>query len=77
MNSSQSINKLFVLASVQENIILAMQDNEFKQMAKFKFNRAIKEIKSLNKFVNGVLDDNDINGFDEVTEKIMEVLNDT
>lgn len=71
---SAPINKLFILSNAQENIIMSIGDPELKQMAKHMFNRSVKEIKKLNKFVNAHLQEDEIVEFDEITDKVLQVL---
>jgi ABC-type Zn uptake system ZnuABC Zn-binding protein ZnuA len=73
--SATAINKLYILANMQENIILHMQDPEFKHLAKQNFNRVIKEVKKLNNFINTNLSDVEAEGIDTITEEVETIFN--
>lgn len=75
MTPSQQINKLFILANLQENIIMQMDNSEFKQLAKQQFNKSIREIKRLNRFINDNLNDQEIEGIDNITDEVNNIFN--
>jgi hypothetical protein len=67
---SKAVNKLFILASLQENIILKMTKQGLRHGIKQKFNRIHRDISQLNRLVNKTLGDEELEGFDAITEKI-------
>lgn len=69
-----SVNQLFILASIQENIIMNMHEPRFKHLMKKRFNLVIKEIKVLNRFVNKTLVEEEMDGFDAITEEVCNML---
>jgi len=74
MTPAQQINKLFILANLQENIIMQIKEPQYRHLAKQHFGKAIREIKLLNKFVNNHLTPEEVEGFDKLTEMIDELL---
>jgi len=71
--SAKAINKLYLMANLMENILMTIP-NPYKQLTKQQFNKVIKEVKRLNKFVNGTLSDTEIEGIDTITEEFDEML---
>jgi len=71
--SAKAINKLYLMANLMENILMTIP-NPYKQLTKQQFNKVIKEVKRLNKFVNGTLSDTEIEGIDTITEEFNEML---
>ena len=71
--SAKAINKLYLMANLMENILMTIP-NPYKQLTKQQFNKVIKEVKRLNKFVNGTLSDTEIEGIDAITEEFNEML---
>ena len=71
--SAKAINKLYLMANLMENILMTIP-NPYKQLTKQQFNKVIKEVKRLNKFVNGTLSDTEIDGIDAITEEFNEML---
>jgi len=65
-----AVNKLFILASLQENIILSMPDQGLKHEIKQRFNRIHSEVTKLNAMVNSNLADEELEGFDLITDAI-------
>ena len=61
------------MANLMENILMTIP-NPYKQLTKQQFNKVIKEVKRLNKFVNGTLSDTEIDGIDAITEEFNEML---
>jgi len=61
------------MANLMENILMTIP-NPYKQLTKQQFNKVIKEVKRLNKFVNGTLSDTEIEGIDTITEEFNEML---
>ena len=71
--AAKAINKLYLMANLMENILMTIP-NPYKQLTKQQFNKVIKEVKRLNKFVNGTLSDTEIDGIDAITEEFNEML---
>ena len=69
---SIAVNKLFILASYQENIMMQV-DIQLRHDVKRRFNRIHKDIKKLNALVNKHLHGEEMEGFDLITEKIDEL----
>jgi hypothetical protein len=67
---SMAVNKLFVLASLQEDIMIETPQLLMKHEIKYRFNKIYAEVKKLNKLVNNVMCEEDIDGFDLITEEI-------
>jgi hypothetical protein len=67
---SMAVNKLFVLASLQEDIMIETPQLLMKHEIKYRFNKIYAEVKKLNKLVNDVMCEEDIEGFDLITEEI-------
>ena len=65
-----AVNKLFVLASLQEDIMIETPQLLMKHEIKYRFNKIYAEVKKLNKLVNDVMCEEDIDGFDLITEEI-------
>ena len=71
--AAKAINKLYLMANLMENILMTIP-NPYKQLTKQQFNKVIKEVKRLNRFVNGTLSDTEIDGIDAITEEFNEML---
>jgi predicted ABC-type exoprotein transport system permease subunit len=67
--TSIAVNKLFILASCQENIMIQMEE-DLTHEVKYRFNRIFTDVKKLNKLVNKHLHNDEMDGFDLITEKI-------
>jgi hypothetical protein len=65
-----AVNKLFLLASMQENIIMQMDRTGLRHDVKQRFNRMYTDIKKLNRLVNNTLSAEEIEGFDLITDGI-------
>ena len=71
----KTINVLFILASVMENVIINEKNPEYRQLAKMRFNRIVKEIKAINKEFEEVLSEKDLENFDDCTNHIVQIIN--
>ena len=71
MTDNNLTTTLYALTSVIDNLIINHKNNEFKQGAKFHFNRLTHESKRLNSIVNKTLKEADIEGFDLYSDEIM------
>ena len=71
----KTINVLFILASVMENVIINEKNPEYRHLAKMRFNRIVKEIKAINKEFEEVLSEKDLENFDNCTNQIVYLIN--
>jgi hypothetical protein len=67
---SMTINELFILASVMEDLMKEVPQLKMKHEIKFRFNRIFSEVKKLNGLVNITLGEEEIDGFDLITHEV-------
>jgi len=72
---STAVNKLFILANLQENIMLNTPKLTMRHEVKFRFNNLFREVKKLNKLLNKTLCEKDIESFDLIAEQLNDVFN--
>jgi hypothetical protein len=67
---STAVNKIFILASLQEDIMMQTPQLLMKHEIKHRFNKIFTEIKKLNKLVNSNMSEEELEGFDLIAEEI-------
>ena len=71
----ETVNTLFILASVMENIIIQEKHPQYRHLSKMHFSRVVKEVKRLNSVVNSTLSAEQIKSFDEASDMITDKIN--
>jgi len=67
---SMAVNKLFILASLQEDVMMSTPLLTMKHEIKYKFNKIFNEVKKLNKLINNTMDEEGVEAFDLITNEI-------